>query len=86
MNKPKIENVSDYAKLKEMLSTYSKYLLELEKEIKKLKRKELQLEIAENTLQQVQDLINSNEEIAFFHTAKKEFNRPIDLYFRGQKK
>ena len=86
MTKAKVEAVSDYAKLKDLLVEYSKQLVEFEKENKKLKNKAKKLEIAEATLKQVQDLINSNEEIYCFATAKKEFNKPIDLYFRGTKK
>jgi len=84
MNKPNV--ASDYTKLKELLVEYSKHLVALEKENKKLKKSADKLVIAEETLKEVQDLINSNEEIVHFYTAKKEFNKPIDLYFRGTKK
>ena len=43
------------------------------------------IKYAEETLRKVQDLINSNEDICFFYSAKKEFNKPINDYFRKVK-
>ena len=85
MNKSKIENVSDYAKLKDLLVEYSKQLVDFEKENKRLRSKAVKLEIAEDTLKQVQDLINSNEEICYFYTAKQEIRKPIEEYFKRRK-
>lgn len=76
---------SDYAKLKNLLVEYSKQLVDFEKENKRLRSKAVKLEIAEDTLKQVQDLINSNEEICYFHTAKQEIRKPIEDYFKKVK-
>jgi len=80
MNKIKVGEISDYAKVLGELKQYKKLfnMVEIEKLIDKLHQ-------AEYTLRQVQDLINSNEEIVHFHSAKKEFNKPIEDYFKGVK-
>ena len=85
MNKVKIEAISDYKRLQNLLVEYSKQLVDFEKENKRLKSKAVKLENAEEVLRQVQDLINSNEEICYFSKAKAEFNKPINNYFRKVK-
>lgn len=68
-----IENLDD--------ETYY-FIKYLDKQIDKL---QYEKELAEVTLKKVQDLINSNEEICFFYSAKKEFNKPINDYFKKVK-
>ncbi len=41
---------------------------------------------AEETLKDVLDLINSNEDLAHFYSAKKEIRKPIEDYFKKAKK
>lgn len=80
MNKIKVGEISDYAKVLGELKQYKKLfnMVEIEKLIDKLNQ-------AEQTLRQVQDLINSNEEIVHFKSAKQEFNKPIEDYFKKVK-
>lgn len=44
------------------------------------------LDEAEKTLKKVLDLINSNEDLAYFVSTKKEIRKPIEDYFKGGKK
>ena len=80
MNKIKLGETSDYAKVLGELKQYKKLfnMAEIEKLIDKLN-------LAESTLRKVQDLINSNVEIVHFKSAKQEFNKPIEEYFRKVK-
>ena len=71
---------SDYLKTIEKLEYYQK--LVNKSAIEKLVDR---VQLAEKTLKKVQDLINSNEEIVCFETAKKEFNKPINDYFKKVK-
>ena len=77
MNK---NELSDYARVVSELKIYKKLfnMSEIEKLIDKL-------HLAEYTLRQVEDLINSNEDLAHFHTTKKEIRKPIEEYFRKVK-
>lgn len=59
------------------------YIQFLQKQIGELNHK---LEISETTLRKVQDLINSNEDFAYFYSSKKEATKPIDDYFKKAKK
>lgn len=87
MIKTKLDGSSDYAKL---LKKYNELVKDVPIEyiilkLKKLGEADEKLKLAEKALKQVQDLINSNEEIVHFHSAKKEFNKPIEDYFRKVK-
>lgn len=44
------------------------------------------LEEAEKTLNKVLDLINSNEDLAHFHSTKQEIRKPIEDYFKKVKR
>lgn len=79
MNK-KVKIFSDYLKISEELEYYKKL-------VNKSAIEELieQKQFAEKTLRKVQDLINSNEDICYFQQAKRDFNKPIDDYFRKVK-
>lgn len=74
------KEISDYARVLGELKQYKKLfnMVEIEKLIDKLNQ-------AECTLRQVQDLINSNVEIVHFKSAKQEFNKPIEDYFKKVK-
>ena len=71
---------SDYQKIKQELDLYKSYV-----DKKKIEKILQQKELAEQTLNKVLDLINSNEEICYFHKAKKEIRKPIEEYFRRVK-
>ena len=51
--------------------------------VEKLKQR---LDYAEETLRKVLDLLNSNEDFAYFYSSKKEVTKPIDDYFKKVKK
>lgn len=80
MNKIKLGETSDYAKVLGELKQYKKLfnMAEIEKLIDKLN-------LAESTLRKAQDYINSNEEIVHFHSLKKGFNDLVEDYFRKQR-
>lgn len=80
MSKTIIDGTSDYAKAIEELKIYKEFVNK--KAIDKLIEKK---RLAEKTLRNVQDLINSNVEIVHFKSAKQEFNKPIEDYFRKAK-
>ena len=89
MNKLKLTGKSDYAKLKEELELYKSRHLAVEDiiyNIKKLNDKAKKTELAEQVLNKVLDLINSNIDLAHFETTKKELRKPIEDYFKGAKK
>lgn len=79
-NKPQPMATSDYAKKVAELKIYKKLF-----NMPELERLMDRLNNAEQTLRQVQDLINSNEEIVHFKSAKQEFNKPIEDYFKKVK-
>lgn len=85
MNKIRLDRSSDYAKVVEELNYYKKLansILNINDVLgKAIKYKQR----AEDTLNKVYDLINSNEEIVYFQSAKKEIRKPIEDYFKGVK-
>lgn len=85
MNKIRLDRSSDYAKVVEELNYYKKLansILNINEVLSKaIKNKQR----AEDTLNKVYDLINSNEEIVYFQSAKKEIRKPIEDYFKGVK-
>lgn len=88
VNKIKLSGKSDYTKLKEELELYKSRHLTMDDIIFNLKRinsKARRVEQAEKVLNKVLDLINSNEELAHFVSAKKELRQPIEDYFRKVK-
>lgn len=88
MIKSKLDGTSDYAKLKQELEFYKAGhipMIKLIDYLKRLDKKVEKINLAEATLKKVQDLINSNEDLAHFVTTKKELNKPIEDYFRRVK-
>lgn len=61
------------------------YIEEVIKKLKKLNKLENKLKVAENTLNRVLDLINSNEELAHFYSVKEELRKPIEDFFKKVK-
>ena len=89
MSKSRLDGTSDYARLKAELEMYKSRYIGLEDivfNLKKAYKKAERLEQAENTLNRVLDLINSNEDLAYFHSTKKEIRKPIEDYFKGVRK
>ena len=88
MSKSRLDGTSDYAKLKQELEMYKSRQIKLEDIIYNLKntyKKAERLDLAEQTLKKVLDLINSNEDLAYFYTTKKEIRKPIEDYFKKVK-
>lgn len=88
MIKSKLDGTSDYARLKEELELYKSKKIKMEDiifNIRNTYKKAERLEFAEETLKKVLDLINSNEEIAYFYTSKKQIRKPIEDYFKKVK-
>ena len=88
MSKSRLDGTSDYAKLKAELEMYKSRQIKLEDIIYNLKntyKKAERLDLAEQTLKKVLDLINSNEDFAYFYNAKKEVRKPIEDYFKKVK-
>ena len=88
MIKSKLDGTSDYAKLKEELEMFKYRKIKLDDIIYNLKqtyKKAERLDLAEQTLSKVLDLINSNEDLAYFYTTKKEIRKPIEDYFKKVK-
>lgn len=88
MIKSKLDGTSDYAKLKEELEMFKSKKIKLDDIIYNLKntyKKAERLDLAEQTLSKVLDLINSNEDLAYFYTTKKEIRKPIEDYFKKVK-
>ena len=85
MNKIRLDRSSDYAKVVEELNYYKKLansILNINEVLSKaIKDKQR----AEDTLNKVYDLINSNEEIVYFQSARKEIRKPIEDYFKKVK-
>lgn len=79
-NKPQPMATSDYAKKVAELKIYKRLF-----NMPELERLMDRLNNAEQTLSVVLDLINSNEEICYFHKAKQEIRKPIEDYFKGVK-
>lgn len=87
MIKLKNEGTSDYAILKQKYEEL-KADIPMEfiiKKMERLKNVDLKLIEAEKTLKIVLDLINSNEDLVHFYTAKKEIRKPIEEYFKKVK-
>ena len=88
MSKSKLVGKSDYAKLKEELELYKNRYITMEDimfNLKRINAKAKKLDQAEKTLNRVLDLINSNEELVHFESAKKEIRKPIEEYFKKVK-
>ena len=79
-NKPQPMATSDYAKKVAELKIYKRLF-----NMPELERLMDRLNNAEQTLSVVLDLINSNEDLAHFHTTKKEIRKPIEDYFKKVK-
>ena len=88
MSKSKLVGKSDYAKLKEELELYKNRYITMEDimfNLKRINAKAKKLDQAEKTLNRVLDLINSNEDLVHFESAKKEIRKPIEEYFKKVK-
>lgn len=85
MNKIKLDRSSDYAKVVEELNYYKKLANSILNINEVLSKAVKDKQRAEDTLNKVYDLINSNEEIVYFQSAKKEIRKPIEDYFKGVK-
>ena len=89
MSKSRLDGTSDYAKLKAELEMYKSRQFNLDDILYNLRqtyKKAERLERAEKTLNDVLDLINSNEDLTYFYNTKKEIRKPIEQYFKGVKK
>lgn len=85
MNKIRLDRSSDYAKVVEELNYYKKLANSILNINEVLSKAVKDKQRAEDTLNKVYDLINSNEEIVYFQSAKKEIRKPIEDYFKGAK-
>lgn len=85
MNKIRLDRSSDYAKVVEELNYYKKLANSILNINEVLSKAVKDKQRAEDTLNKVYDLINSNEEIVYFQSAKKEIRKPIEDYFKGVK-
>ena len=85
MNKIRLDRSSDYAKVVEELNYYKKLANSILNINEVLNKAVKDKQRAEDTLNKVYDLINSNEEIVYFQSAKKEIRKPIEDYFKGVK-
>lgn len=85
MNKIRLDRSSDYAKVVEELNYYKKLANSILNINEVLDKAVKDKQFAEDTLNKVYDLINSNEEIFYFKTAKQELRKPIEDYFRKVK-
>ena len=79
MNKKIVD--SDYLKIKNELDIYKSYV-----DKRKIEKLIKQKDLAEKTLLRVLDLINSNEDFAYFYSSKKEVRKPIEDYFKKVKR
>lgn len=85
MNKIRLDRSSDYAKVVEELNYYKKLANSILNINDVLGKAVKDKQRAEDTLNKVYDLINSNEEIVYFQSARKEIRKPIEDYFKGVK-
>lgn len=85
MNKIRLDRSSDYAKVVEELNYYKKLANSILNINDVLGKAVKDKQRAEDTLNKVYDLINSNEEIVYFQSAKKEIRKPIEDYFKEVK-
>ena len=85
MNKIRLDRSSDYSKVVEELNYYKKLANSILNINEVLSKAVKDKQRAEDTLNKVYDLINSNEEIVCFQSAKKEIRKPIEDYFKGVK-
>ncbi|MBO7526479.1 MAG: hypothetical protein J6T74_01125 [Clostridia bacterium] len=85
MSKTKIDGTSDYAKVLDELKYYKKLASGVANINETIDKAISDKQLAENTLKKVQDYINSNEEIAHFHSLKNGFNKLIEDYFKKVK-
>lgn len=85
MNKIRLDRSSDYAKVVEELNYYKKLANSILNINEVLSKAVKDKQRAEDTLNKVYDLINSNEEIVYFQSARKEIRKPIEDYFKGVK-
>lgn len=58
------------------------YIQFLHKQIDELNHK---IDVAEETLNRTLDLINSNEDFAYFYSSKTQVRKPIEEYFKKTK-
>lgn len=79
MRKKKTLSLKEIEDLDDETYYYIKYL---DKQIDNLQHKN---KMAEETLKKVLDLINSNEDLAYFYSAKNEIRKPIEDYFKKVK-
>ena len=85
MNKIRLDRSSDYSKVVEELNYYKKLANSILNINEVLSKAVKDKQRAEDTLNKVYDLINSNEEIVYFQSARKEIRKPIEDYFKGVK-
>ena len=85
MNKIRLDRSSDYSKVVEELNYYKKLANSILNINDVLGKAVKDKQRAEDTLNKVYDLINSNEEIVYFQSARKEIRKPIEDYFKGVK-
>lgn len=85
MNKIRLDRSSDYAKVVEELNYYKKLANSILNINEVLDKAVKDKQFAEETLNKVYDLINSNEDLAHFYSTKEELRKPIEDYFRKAK-
>lgn len=85
MNKIRLDRSSDYSKVVEELNYYKKLANSILNINEVLSKAVKDKQRAEDTLNKVYDLINSNEEIVYFQSVRKEICKPIEDYFKGVK-
>ena len=85
MSKTKVDGTSDYAKVLDELKYYKKLASAIVNINDTIDKSISDKQLAENTIRKMQDYINSNEEIAHFHSLKKGFNDLVEDYFRKMK-
>lgn len=79
MRKKRVLSLKEIEELDDETYYYVQYL---HKQIDKYKYK---IDKAEETLKKVLDLINSNEDLAYFYSSKAQVRKPIEDYFKKVK-
>lgn len=85
MNKIRLDRSSDYAKVVEELNYYKKLANSILNINEVLGKAVKDKQFAEETLNKVYDLINSNEDLVHFYSTKEELRKPIEDYFKKVK-
>lgn len=83
--KTKIDGTSDYARVLDELKYYRKLASGIVNINETINKATSDKQLAEDTIRKMQDYINSNEEIAHFHSLKKGFNNLVEDYFKKVK-